>query len=121
MIRVKRVYEPAEPEDGYRVLVDRLWPRGVSKDKANLDEWAKDISPSTELRQWYGHDPDKWEEFQARYERELDTPEAQATLDQLAERASKGTLTLLYSSRVEDINNATVLQRLLEERAASKE
>lgn len=120
MIYVKRVYEPAEPEDGYRVLVDRLWPRGVSKAKAGLDDWAKAIAPSTELRRWYGHDPDKWEEFQVRYERELQTPEAQATLDQLAERASEGAVTLLYSSRAEDINNATVLQRLLEARDAPK-
>ena len=116
MIQMKRAYEPAEPEDGYRVLVDRLWPRGVSKEKAKLDAWEKEIAPSNELRHWYEHDPEKWDEFQARYRRELETPEAQATLDHLADLARKGTVTLVYSSTAGDISNAAALLKLLGER-----
>jgi uncharacterized protein YeaO (DUF488 family) len=113
LIKIKRIYEPASAEDGYRVLVERLWPRGVRKAEAQLDAWEKDIAPSDALRRWYGHDPKKWEEFQERYERELKMPEAQQILDSLAERAQNGVITLIYSSRAGEISNATVLQRLL--------
>lgn len=118
MIAIKRVYEPAADEDGYRVLVERLWPRGVSKAKARLDAWEKAIAPSDDLRRWYGHDPEKWAEFQSRYERELANLEAEAILDQLAERARHGPVTLVYASRAGAIGNAAVLQRLLRERSA---
>jgi uncharacterized protein YeaO (DUF488 family) len=116
MIRIKRAYEPAVPEDGYRVLVERLWPRGVSKARARLDAWAKAIAPSDELRRWYEHDPAKWEAFQVRYERELASPEAQTVLDDLVARARQGTVTLVYASRAGEISGAAVLQRLLRER-----
>src|SRR5918911_252095 len=117
MITMKRIYEPAAPEDGYRVLVERLWPRGVSKEAARLDAWEKGIAPSDELRRWYGHDRQKWTEFQARYERELATPQAQEILDRLAARGRHATVTLLYATRAGDISNAAVLRRLLAERS----
>ena len=113
MIRLKRIYEPAAPDDGYRVLVERLWPRGVSKAVARLDAWERAIAPSDALRKWYGHDPAKWEEFQRRYLRELQMPEAQAILDALAEQGRHGTVTLLYAAHAGDISNAAVLARLL--------
>jgi uncharacterized protein YeaO (DUF488 family) len=117
MIRMKRVYEPATADDGYRVLVERLWPRGVSKEKAQLDAWEKEIAPSNDLRRWYDHDPQKWVEFQSRFERELETPEAQAILDGLVARAREGTVTLVYSSKESDISCSAVLQRMLADRA----
>jgi uncharacterized protein YeaO (DUF488 family) len=120
VIRTKRVYEHAAEEDGYRVLVERLWPRGVSKQKARLDAWEKSVAPSDALRRWYGHDPEKWEEFRERYERELEAPEAREVLDGLAERARRSNVTLLYSSRDGEISNATVLQRLLSQRSAAR-
>ena len=119
MIQMKRIYEPATPEDGYRVLVERLWPRGVSKVAAQLDAWERNIAPSPELRRWYGHDPTKWEEFQVRYERELQTPAAQAMLDQLTKLAHEGAVTLLYASRAGEISNAAVLRRLLGHRVSA--
>ena len=119
MITIKRAYEPAVAEDGYRVLVERLWPRGVSRAQARLDAWEKAIAPSDELRRWYGHDPSKWDEFQVRYERELAAPEAQAILDDLATRARQGQVTLVYASHAGEISNAAVLQRLLRGRAAA--
>ena len=118
MIAMKRIYETAAPEDGYRVLVERLWPRGVSKEAAHLDAWEKGVAPSDGLRRWYGHDRGKWTEFQARYERELAKPEAQAILERLAERARHETVTLLYATREGDISNAAVLHRLLTARLA---
>lgn len=118
MIVTKRIYEPVDERDGYRVLIDRLWPRGVSKTAALLDEWAKAIAPSTELRQWYGHDPAKWEEFQRRYAEELDNPEAQAVLDALAKRAKRGRVTILYSAKEGTISNAEALAHMLEARGA---
>ena len=116
MIKTKRIYEPATAEDGYRVLVERLWPRGVSKAKARLDAWEKYVAPSEALRRWYGHDPKKWEEFQERYGRELETPEAQEIMDDLAERARHEVVTLVYASRAGEISNAAVLERLLTQR-----
>lgn len=118
MIVTKRIYEPVDERDGYRVLIDRLWPRGVSKTAAHLDEWAKVIAPSAELRQWYGHDPAKWDEFQRRYAEELDNPESQAVLDALAKRARRGRVTLLYSTREAAISNAEALAHMLEARGA---
>jgi uncharacterized protein YeaO (DUF488 family) len=120
MITMKRIYEPASAADGYRVLVERLWPRGVSKEAAHLDAWEKAIAPSDQLRRWYGHDRRKWTEFQARYEREMATPEAQEILDQLAERARHTTVTLLYATHEGDISNAAVLHRLLAQRSAAR-
>jgi uncharacterized protein YeaO (DUF488 family) len=116
MVVSKRVYEPYESSDGYRVLVDRLWPRGLSKEKAHVDAWPKEISPSTELRKWYEHDPEKWPEFQRRFKEELSTPEAKAALDDLVRRAKRGRVTLLYSSHAAEISNAAVLESLLNRR-----
>jgi uncharacterized protein YeaO (DUF488 family) len=111
MIRVKRVYEPAAPDDGARFLVERLWPRGVKKEALPLDGWLRDVAPSTALRQWFGHDPSRWEEFQRRYAAELDTrPEAWRPL---LEAARRGPVTLLYSARDQEHNNAVALQRYL--------
>jgi uncharacterized protein YeaO (DUF488 family) len=118
MIAMKRVYEPAAADDGYRVLVDRLWPRGLRKEAAEIDAWEKGIAPSTELRRWYGHDTAKWAAFQVRYETELATPEARAILDDLAERARHSRVTLLYASHAGTISNAAVLQRLLARQSA---
>jgi uncharacterized protein YeaO (DUF488 family) len=107
-VRLKRAYEAPEPSDGYRVLVDRIWPRGVSKERAHLDEWARELAPSSELRRWFGHDPAKFEEFRGRYRDELATHGEK--LRELRGRARKGTLTLIYSARD---NDAVVLAELL--------
>lgn len=119
MIIAKRVYEPYDPADGYRVLVDRLWPRGVSKARAHIDAWEKDIAPSRELREWYAHDPDKWPEFRKRYLAELRTHAARVVLDDLVRRAGTGRVTLVYASRAGDISDAAVLERLLGRRAGT--
>ena len=118
MVRIKRAYEPAKPADGHRVLVDRLWPRGVSKERAHLDEWLKDIAPSDALRKWFGHDPRRWAEFRERYLRELDAPAAQALLDGLARRARSRTVTLVYAAHDEQHNDAVVLADELARKAA---
>ncbi len=110
-LRLKRAYEPAEPSDGTRILVDRLWPRGVSKERADLTDWMKDIAPTTGLRQWFGHDPAKWAEFQSRYRAEL-TQHA-AELDQIRALAAKGVVTLIYSAHDEVHNDAVVLRQVL--------
>jgi uncharacterized protein YeaO (DUF488 family) len=112
MIQVKRVYEKASAKDGARILVDRLWPRGLTKQTARLDQWLKQIAPSTELRKWFGHDPDKWKEFQERYRREL--RESRDLLRALKQRARKETVTLVYGARDEEHNGALVLKALLE-------
>ena len=107
MLRIQRVYEPPARSDGQRILVDRLWPRGLSKKGAAIDEWMKEIAPSTELRQWFAHDPAKWAEFQRRYKQELRAhPEL---VRDIAKRASHGTLTLVYGARDETHNDAVVL------------
>jgi uncharacterized protein YeaO (DUF488 family) len=120
MLTTKRVYEPYSPSDGYRVLVDRLWPRGLSKENAHVDLWAREIAPSTELRRWYEHDPAKWAEFQKRYRAELATPQAKATLAELARRARSGRVTLVYASHAGDISNAAALERMLKRRVARR-
>lgn len=110
-VRLKRAYEAAEASDGMRVLVDRLWPRGVSKDAAAVDLWLKELAPSTELRKWFGHDPARWTEFQRRYGEELrGHPEA---LAQLRDLAAKQRVTLVYAAKDEVHNDAVVLRSLL--------
>ena len=116
MIVTKRVYEPFASTDGYRVLIDRLWPRGVSKVKAQLDAWEKDVAPSRELRTWYEHEPAKWPEFQKRYMRELQAPAAKAVLDDLVRRAKRGRVTLVYASRAADISDVAVLEKIITRR-----
>jgi uncharacterized protein YeaO (DUF488 family) len=110
-VNVKRIYDPPAPGDGFRVLVDRLWPRGLSKDAAAFDEWMKDIAPSAELRRWFGHDPTRWDEFQRRYAEELN--EHQELTDDLRKRAKCGPITLVYSARDETHNNAVALRDLI--------
>jgi uncharacterized protein YeaO (DUF488 family) len=118
MVVTKRAYDPAADTDGYRVLVDRLWPRGVSKATAQIDAWEKDIAPSNELRKWYEHDPAKWGEFQKRYRHELEAPAATAVLDDLVRRAKRGRVTLVYASHAGDISNAAVLAAMINRRAS---
>lgn len=116
-LQVKRIYEPKLKEDGFRVLVDRLWPRGVSKEAAGVDLWLKDIAPSTELRRWFGHDPEKWKQFCRRYEAELrDNPEVAALL----ERARGDTVTLVYAAADTEHNQAVVLRDFLIARQQSR-
>jgi uncharacterized protein YeaO (DUF488 family) len=114
MLTLKRIYEPAADDDGERFLVDRLWPRGVSKAEARLTDWLKDFAPSTALRRWFAHDPSRWAEFQRRYSAELDRPEARAMLQMLADKARTGPVTLVYAARDTDHNEAAVLQHLIE-------
>lgn len=113
MVKLKRAYEPPSPADGRRVLVDRLWPRGVTKAEAGLDLWLKDVAPSTALRQWFGHDPAKWDEFRRRYLAELAEPGPAAALAELRRLAAAGPLTLVYSTRETERNHAIVLRDLL--------
>lgn len=110
MLMIKRAYEPADKADGARVLVDRLWPRGVSKEAAHIDWWAKEIAPSNELREWFGHDPDRFEEFGRRYEVEL---EGNPALARLKDMVAKGQVTLVYGAKDEEHNQARVLLELL--------
>jgi len=117
-VLTKRVYERPDPADGRRILVDRLWPRGLSKALARVDYWAKDAAPSTRLRQWYKHDPAKWDEFRSRYFAELDAQPA--VLADLCAHLPKGRVTLLYSSKEERLNNATALQEYLNGRSKSR-
>ncbi|MGW4486682.1 DUF488 domain-containing protein [Amycolatopsis sp. NPDC004368] len=114
MVHIARVYDPAAPGDGTRVLVDRVWPRGLAKAKAALDDWCKAVAPTTELRKWYGHDPDRFAEFTRRYRAELAEPGPAAdALADLRALAAKGPLTLLTASRALDISQAAVLAQLL--------
>ncbi|MDD5712490.1 MAG: DUF488 domain-containing protein [Smithellaceae bacterium] len=112
MVKTKRIYDAASPADGRRVLVDRLWPRGLTKEAAAIDEWKKDIAPSDELRKWFAHDPAKWNEFRSRYRKELQ--EKKEALTELRREAKKGTLTLLYAAHDQEHNNAVVLKELIE-------
>ena len=114
-VRVRRVYEDPSPADGARVLVDRVWPRGLRKDAAKLDEWAKDVAPSTDLRTWYHHDPAKFDEFSRRYAAELAEPEAQQALTRLRALAADRPVTLLTATKEIDLSQATVLAGLLRE------
>jgi uncharacterized protein YeaO (DUF488 family) len=120
MIAARRAYEKAEASDGYRVLIDRLWPRGLSRSKAHLDAWEKDIAPSRELREWYAHDPAKWREFKTRYLRELRAPAAKVVLDDLFRRAKRGRVTLVYASRAAEISDVAVLEQKLRHRLKQK-
>jgi uncharacterized protein YeaO (DUF488 family) len=110
-VRLKRAYEPAAPTDGYRVLIDRLWPRGVSRERAKLDAWEKELAPSPELRQWFGHEPGRFAEFRRRYIDELRSERSRLTA--LRRRAREGTLTLVYSARDTEHNDAVVLAEVL--------
>lgn len=110
-IRIKRIYEEPAKEDGYRLLVDRLWPRGVSKEAAHMDEWLKEAGPSNELRKWFGHEPPKYPEFKKRYEKELRA--AAPLLDHIRSLAKKHRVTLLYSAHDEAHNQAVVLREVL--------
>jgi uncharacterized protein YeaO (DUF488 family) len=117
-IRIRRAYDPPRRDDGYRVLVDRVWPRGVSRSALALDEWRKEIAPSTNLRRWFGHDPERWKEFQRRYFAELEARQ-DAVLDLLT-RARRGRITLVYGARDPDHNQAVALGAYLRARAAGR-
>jgi uncharacterized protein YeaO (DUF488 family) len=110
-VRLKRAYDPAVRSDGYRVLIDRLWPRGVKKEDAKLDEWARELAPSGELRRWFGHEPDRFDEFRRRYTRELAAQDEKVR--ELRRRAREGTLTLVYGARDTEHNDAVVLAEIL--------
>jgi len=109
MVRIKRAYEPAQTTDGHRVLVDRLWPRGVRKDDAHIEDWLKEVAPSDALRRWFGHDRSRFNEFRERYRRELQSPRAREAVEQLARLSKKEPVTLVYSARDDEHNNAVVL------------
>ncbi len=113
-IRCRRAYEPPSPDDGYRVLVDRPWPRGLSREQLRLDAWLKELGPSHQLRRWFGHDPSRWEAFGERYRQELAMPERQPHLLELAQRAREETVTLVYGARDGEHNNALVIAQMLE-------
>lgn len=117
MVKIKRAYEPAGPKDGYRVLVDRLWPRGIKKSKLLMDEWARELAPSAELRKSFGHDPGHWKDFQTKYATELKRAELRRVIELLAKRAKRGVVTLLYSAKDEEHNNAIVLRRAIERKS----
>lgn len=111
MIKIKRIYDSASKQDGFRILVDRLWPRGLSKDVAAVDLWIKDIAPSDDLRKWFGHDPEKWDDFRSRYQIELDSKTDD--LQVLLEKCNQDTVTLLFAAKDSDHNNAVVLKDYL--------
>jgi uncharacterized protein YeaO (DUF488 family) len=114
MVVIKRAYEPPSRNDGTRILVDRLWPRGLKKADIRVERWMRELGPSTELRRFFGHDPQRWQEFHKRYRKELKQAEAQRLLQELLDIARKGKLTLVYSARDEKHNQALVLKELLE-------
>jgi len=113
MIRTKRAYEPPTAEDGTRFLVDRIWPRGVKKEALDIEGWLKQVAPSDDLRRWFGHDPEKWDEFRERYFAELESK--QEALDPLRDAAEQGTVTLVYGAKDTEHNNAVALKAFLEE------
>jgi uncharacterized protein YeaO (DUF488 family) len=113
MLRVKRVYEGKEAGDGMRILVDRLWPRGLRSAEAGIDEWMKDIAPRDELRKWFAHDPDKWPEFKQKYTEELSEPSKVVLLKRIAKLAASGNVTLVYAAKDTEHNNARVLEELI--------
>ena len=114
MINLKRAYEPAAKTDGERILVERLWPRGVSKDRAKIDLWLKDVAPSTELRKWFGHDPERWQQFRRRYAAEL--KEKVDVIKMLKQKAKKGRVTFVYAAHDEEHNGALALKEFLEKK-----
>jgi len=117
MIRTRRLYDPEGSSEGYRVLVDRLWPRGISKEKAGWDKWMKEIAPTDHLRKWYNHDPARWEEFKQLYEKEL-ADKVDGLKELLKLETEHITLTLLYSSKERELNNANALKELLMKRSS---
>lgn len=112
MVKVKRIYDPPSPEDGKRILIDRLWPRGIKKEEARMDEWLKDIAPSSELRKWFSHDPEKWEGFRERYRKEL--KDKSDLIGKIRGESKKGTVTLLFSAKDKEHNNAVVLKEVID-------
>lgn len=114
MIKVKRIYEPPTADDGTRILVDRLWPRGLSKDTVKTEAWMKELGPSHELRRWFSHDPGRWQEFKKRYCQELVESGGMAKLRELAQRARRETVTLVFASKEETYNNARALKEFIE-------
>ncbi len=113
-IRTRRAYDDMAENDGYRVLVDRIWPRGVAKEDLDLDDWCKDVAPSDDLREWFDHDPEKWDEFQQRYRKELDHNDA---AKDLVKKAREGRVTLIYGAKDETHNNAQALRDYLRDKA----
>ncbi len=118
MINLKRIYDPPSRADGKRILVDRLWPRGIKKEDARLDEWLKDIAPSDALRKWFAHDPDKWTEFKTRYRKELSGKKDSVQL--LRDEAKKGPVTLLFSAKDIERNNAVVLKEVIDRQTSNR-
>jgi uncharacterized protein YeaO (DUF488 family) len=114
-VRVARIYEEPTPDEGRRILVDRLWPRGVSKERAKLDDWCKGIAPSTELRRWYGHDPERFEEFSTRYREELSGGERAEALSRIAAQARTDAVTLLTATKAPEISEAAVIKSVIED------
>ncbi len=112
MIKIKKIYDTPTPDDGIRILVDRLWPRGLSKEKAKADLWLKEIAPNNELRKWYAHDPKKWAEFRKRYFNDLNVK--RDLVNQIVQKMKEGDVALLYSSKEEKINNAVALKEYIE-------
>jgi uncharacterized protein YeaO (DUF488 family) len=119
MIKIKRIYDPPASGDGKRILIDRLWPRGLKKEDAKIDEWLRELAPSTELRKWFGHDPEKWVEFKRRFFSELRGRRDLA--DNIAKTARKGTVTLLFASKEERFNNAAAVKEFIETGAGASE
>lgn len=119
MIKIKRVYDEPDENDYFRVLVDRLWPRGLSKDRAKVELWLKDVAPSNDLRKWFAHDPEKWAEFKRRYYEEL--KDKKEKLYEITEKAQGGTVTLLYGAKDEKHNNAVALKEYIERQIITKD
>ena len=120
MIKIKRIYDPVSKDDGKRILVDRLWPRGVKKEKAAIDEWLKDIAPSDELRKWFSHDPEKWQEFKKRYKKELSDSDKIDLIKKLKAEAKKGTITFLFAAKDTEHDNAMVLKEVMSKSPATE-
>jgi uncharacterized protein YeaO (DUF488 family) len=114
MVAIKRAYEPPSRDDGTRILVDRLWPRGIKKDAAHVEKWMRELGPSDELRHFFGHDPGRWQEFRKRYRLELKRAQVKPSIAELLEIARKGKLTLVYSARDEQHNQAVVIKEVLD-------
>lgn len=119
MLKLKRAYEEPDPADGRRILVDRLWPRGIKEKDAHLEAWLKDLAPSNELRRWFSHNPERWEEFHRRYLQELEAPEKAPLLAELLQKARQGTVTLVFAAKDRERNNAVVIKQFLEQRLAA--